>query len=221
MSLFRVASTKTDAYAENAIKMSGVAENSLRINVFVLGVLLVGVLFSSGVSCAASLQELKAEINKLVAAINKESSQNIDVINAINVAVAAPQSLTVGTVEGAKGMLSELPIYFKPGPSPIASIQFDVMLSTGLAIASAETGIAAQAAQKSIQTNPVPGGFRIIVFGLNSNIINAGPIVTLKVAVMPTVTSNKPIISIGALAASSPLGSAISITAKNGLIVIR
>lgn len=83
--------------------------------------------------------------------------------------------LVVGVGSG-----SSLPISFIPGPQPIAGLQADVIVGPGLTITSIVEGPATQSAGKTIQSAPVPGGQRFLLFGLNQNILGTGEIATVN-----------------------------------------
>lgn len=169
----------------------------------------------------ASKQDLQKEIAALLASVDKETAQDVEVVNAVTVAIAPALSLTVGTVAGAKNQTIDLPIYFKAGVNSVSGVQFDLALSTGLSVVGSDIGIAAKVAEKSIQVAPIPGGVRVLIFGLNNNQINSGSVAILKIAVSQNAQAGKRAIPIGSIAASSPIGTGVTMTGRNGSLQIK
>lgn len=165
----------------------------------------------------ASKADLDAAIASLSAVANVELSQGIEVVNALQVATAQPQSLTVGTVAGRGTAV--LPIYFKASTTPVAAFQLDLVLPPGVTVTSVAPGIAAQAAGKSVQGNPVQVGYRVIVFGLNLTAIPSGPAAIFNLN-LGSSTGKIPI-PITGTSGSSPGGTTISITGKAGSVTVR
>lgn len=185
---------------------------------FMASIFLIAIIgLSSKPSEAATRQDLQAEVNALVVRISSNSAQSIAIINALTVALAPPQSLTVGTVAGRTSV--DLPVYFKSSTSPVSSLQFDVVLSSGLSVSNVTPGIAAQAAGKGTQGNPVTGGFRVLVFGVNQTAIPSGPVAILRLSVGSNV--GKRPIPLTNLSASSPAGSNVPLTSKQGTVAIQ
>lgn len=165
----------------------------------------------------ASKADLDTAITNLDAVATLEVSQGIEVVNAINVAIAKPQSLTVGTVAGS-GTVA-LPVYFKASTVPVAAFQLDLVLPPGITVTSVTPGIAAQAAGKSVQGAVIQQGYRVIVFGLNLTAIPSGPaaIFNLKLG----NSTGKILIPITGTSGSSPGGTTVPVSGKDGSVTVR
>lgn len=208
----------TDAFVEDT---NTVKRSKWKSWTFTSAITLLAFCLLSGTGESATLQDLKDEITSLIAAVNRDISQDIEVINAITVAIAPPQSLTVGTVEGSRGVTVNVPVYLKASTAPVAGVQFDIPNSTGLIVTSVLPGLAAQAVGKSVSGNQVTGAFRVIVFGLNQTAIPSGPVVVMRVNIgLSSVIGKKPV-SITNLSASSPTGSTVVLTGKAGTLTVR
>lgn len=166
---------------------------------------------------AASRADLDAAIASLNAVADVERSQGIEVINALQVVTAPPQSLTVGTVEGHRTAV--LPVYFKASTAPVAAFQLDLVLPPSVTVTSVTPGIAAQAAGKSVQGAVVQVGYRIIAFGLNVIPMPSGPAVIFNLN-LGTSTGKIPL-QITGVSGSSPQGITVPITGKQGSVTVR
>jgi hypothetical protein len=101
-----------------------------------------------------------------------------------------PPSLSAGTVSAAAGSVAALPITFKPsGPVAVASLQFSVILPAGWTLSAVEPGAAAQSAGKSVSFRAVNG--KVIVFGLDQNIIGPGVVAVMSVKIPKEATAGK------------------------------
>lgn len=172
---------------------------------------------------AKTAQDMSAALDRLQVKVNNEVTQDVEVVNAVAVAIAPQLSATVGRVEAAKGSSINLPVYFKASSSQttVSGVQFDVAIATGLTVTGVEPGIAALAAQKGVQAAPVTGGMRIIVFGINTTAISSGPIVVLKINVAANALVGKRPVLIGSLAASSPIGTGVTLTGRAGYVTVK
>lgn len=181
-------------------------------------------LFSVSNAEATALQDLQAEIAKLKAEIallktgvSNEVAQDVQVVNAINVALSPKQSLTVGIVAGKTSI--DLPVYFKASTQAVSGLQFDLVLSTGLTVTSITPGIAAQVAGKSTQGNPVQVGHRVLIFGVNQTIIPSGPVAIIKLSVGGN--KGKLALPIMNLSGSSPTGTNVPLAGLTGGVNIQ
>ena len=94
-------------------------------------------------------------------------------------------------------------------------------LPAGITVQSAIPGLASQAAGKSIQGNPVSGGYRVIVFGLNQDVIPSGPVAVLRLQVEGSAPTGKRVLGLTQLSASNPLGLPVQLTGRNGSVTVR
>jgi len=190
----------------------------------IVSTFIIAALLSFGFSIraeAATRQELAAAIANLEIAANADLLQGVEVINALSVVTAPPQSLTMGIVNGTKGTSINLPVYIKSGTRPVSSVQFDAILPAGITPLSVTPGIAAQAANKSAQGNIIQGGaYRIIIFGINQTEIPSGPVAIIRVSIAGNVSGKKDI-SIINISGSDPVGQVVPLASKNGYITVR
>lgn len=170
---------------------------------------------------AATRQELDTQLTTLTQAIKNKQIQNTDVLNALSVLTALNQSLTTGIVGGAKGTTINLPVYFKEGTKQVAGLQFDLAISSGLTPVSVQPGIAAQAANKTVQGNTVQGGFRVLIFGLNQTTIPTGPVAIIRCQIGASSGLGKRSVLILNMSASDSAGANVPITGKNGSVEVR
>lgn len=168
-----------------------------------------------------SREDLRAAITDLTDAVNRDVAQGVEVINAIQVAIAPPQSVTVGTVEGVKGATATIPIYLKSSTAPVSGLQFDIPNVVSLTVSSVAPGLALQAVGKSVSGNQNISAFRVLIVGFNQTVIPSGPIVILKVNIGSTVAPGKKPISLSGLVGTSPSGSGVTLTARSGSLTVR
>lgn len=92
--------------------------------------------------------------------------------------------LTVGSISAAPGANIEIPIMFSVGITGVRTMNFNISLPTNIVYVSIAAGSAATAAGKNVQANVVGTSLRVLVFGINREVIGSGTlaIVTLKVA---------------------------------------
>lgn len=206
-----------------AVKSTSGAAGQTGRNRFIRSLLVMSLLSIGFVPTTdgATQSDLQAQIAELTKAVNAELIQDVDVLNALAVVTAMPQSLTVGVVSGTQGTAVNLPVYLKEGTKQVAGVQFDLTIPAGITVASVTPGIAAQAANKSAQGNPVGSNYRILVFGLNQTAISSGPVAIVRLNINPIAALGKRAISILNLSGTDPTGSAVSITGKNGSLEVR
>lgn len=110
----------------------------------------------------------------------------------------------------------DLPLRLVPGTFSVASIQGDILISTGVVFVSAATGPASTAAGKSISSNSINGAIRILDFGLNQTPIDEGIIATVKVRIPGGTRPGEYPIVITNPVASDPNGQNVRIYTMSG-----
>jgi len=133
-------------------------------------------------------------------------------------AVAQTANLAVGSTAGAAGSGVLLPISLMPGAAGISTLQFDLALSSAFSCANVSTGAAASAAGKSASANSIPGGVRVLVFGLNQNTMGAGVIATLRINVSAAASIGSNPVILRGIVASDPMAFAVPVSAVAGSI---
>lgn len=170
----------------------------------------------------AEIQKLKAEVTLLRSSVSVELAQGEDVVNAISVALSAPQSLTGSIVSVSTGTTIDYPIHFKKSTQAVSALQFDLDIPIGATVLSVSPGIAAQAAGKDAVGNSIASTlYRVLVFGINQNVIQSGPIAVVKISIASSSTKGKKNMTLTNLSASSPLGAGVPLTKKDGSITVR
>ena len=135
-------------------------------------------------------------------------------------AMAQTARLTTGSASGAMGTVVSIPIGFDPGAASVNMLQFDLMFSPSLSFLSIATGPAALSADKTVWGNSVPGRARILVFGLNQNVINAGVIAEIQLAIAADMPAGLiPVVMTGVVA-SDPLASPPLISGTAGGVTV-
>jgi hypothetical protein len=137
-------------------------------------------------------------------------------------ATGTPSStLTVGTVTDSGEV--NVPILISSITPESSGLQFDIIFdNTKLQFVRLDAGAEAIAAGKTVTTNALPNnnGIRVLLFGVNQNTINNGPV---AVAVFNTIGSSGEIaaVSLENVVNSNVSAQAVNTTAESGSITIR
>lgn len=101
----------------------------------------------------------------------------------VNASISMP-NLAVGSSAAIAGNSLAIPISFNTGTAAVAGLQFDLPLPAGVTSGTVLAGAAATAAGKGVQANMVGTALRVIVFGVNQNVMGSGQvaIVTLQLS---------------------------------------
>lgn len=190
-----------------------------------LSIAIVAILFSISQTFieaqAATLSDLNERIRALETAVDADTDQGLAVIDAIQRVIAPAQSLTVGTVGATRGGTVDLAIHYKASTAPVSGLQFDLVLPQTITVQTVTPGIAAQAAGKSIQGNPVATGQRVIIFGLNQTVIPTGPVAVIRLTFGVNAPLGKTSLSLANVSASSPTGASTPLVGRSGSVTIR
>jgi hypothetical protein len=174
-----------------------------------------------GRSYGATRQELQAALATLKTAVDAEVAQDLQVVDVINSLVTKPLSIVVGAVTTPKGTTVTVPILWKAGTIPVSTVQFDIQLPSGITFNSITAGAAATASSKSVQSAPVSGGVRAIIFGLNQNQIPTGVLANLKLDVATTASSGKKALPIIGIVGSDPAGTSVALIGVSGSVTVQ
>lgn len=96
----------------------------------------------------------------------------------VNQAVIMPQ-LLVGSGAAIAGNALAIPIILSTGTTGVAGVQFDFDFPAGLSTSTIIAGASAIAAGKTVSTNVVGGDLRVIIAGLNQNVMNSGQVAVI------------------------------------------
>jgi hypothetical protein len=133
---------------------------------------------------------------------------------------AQAPALGVGAVAGLSGTSVDVPVGLTPGATAVSSLQFDLMLPPSLSWVSTAAGSAASSAGKQVFGATLPGGVRIIIFGLNQNPIGSGMVAVVRLMIAPASPPGTLTIGIGAMTGSAADGSAVSVTGTSGSVAV-
>jgi hypothetical protein len=127
-----------------------------------------------------------------------------------NVDDAAAQSagLSAGSASGMAGASVTLPVTFTSGATPVSMLQLDIMFPSSLSYMATSTGTVATAAGKSAVANPISGGVRIVISGINTNGISSGVLADVQLAVSAGTPGGSIPVAFrsGSITASDPTG---------------
>jgi type VI protein secretion system component Hcp len=137
-------------------------------------------------------------------------------------ALPAPHagSLSVVSASAAAGSNVDLAVNLSSGAGNVCTLQFDLQFSSALSYVSTATGAAATAASKTASGGSISGGSRVLVFNLNRNVIGAGAVAVVTVAIAPGTPAGAIPVTLGNITASDPDGLAISVSNVNGTVTV-
>lgn len=135
-------------------------------------------------------------------------------------AAAQTALISNGNASGNAGTSVDLTVAFTPGATGISTLQFDLTYPSALAFVSTTTGSAADAAGKSASSSTITGGIRVLIFGLNQNVIGAGPIAIVRPAIAPGTAPQVLPVTISGITASDPDANPVPATGSNGSVTV-
>jgi hypothetical protein len=136
---------------------------------------------------------------------------------AAGAAWAAP-TIRVDSISAKANASADLPILFTADSPSVATGQFDLMLPKGITTQTVKAGSAASKAGKSVQSSPVPGGLRLLVFGVNQNTIETGTLATVRIKTSAGAASQP--IRLQSVVASAPTASPVSVKTVDGSLKV-
>lgn len=129
-------------------------------------------------------------------------------------------NITIGNASGViAGNAWDVITTFSTGTLGVSSLQYDIGLSPVLSSPTVTTGAAALAAGKNATCTLVPGGARILIFGLNQTLIGAGQVATVNIKTSPTIAGTFPL-PISGIVASDAAGGPVVVTGTNGSLAV-
>ena len=132
-------------------------------------------------------------------------------------------TLTVGDNSGLPGETITIAVDLTSKVNEsIAGLNFDLGFdSTRLTISGVSAGQVVTDAGKSLSySEPAAGIVRILIFGLNQDIIADGVIADVSFDIQPTASAGPITLSLSSAAVTNPGAQAISVTTVNGLLTI-
>lgn len=130
-------------------------------------------------------------------------------------------SILGGTSNGIAGTNVTVGVTHSAGTTGIAGVQFDIALPSGVSYSSIAAGQATTDANKSVQGNVTAGNLRVIIFGLNQDIIGPGELALITFhldAGLPT--SVIPLVISGVVATDAAGNSVAFGASTNGAISV-
>jgi hypothetical protein len=133
---------------------------------------------------------------------------------------AAAQTISVGSVSGQAGTAVDLRINFTAGATGVATLQFDLAFPSSLSLVSTTTGAAATSAGKSANGSTISGGVRVLIFGLNQNLIGSGEVVIVRLNIAAGTPPGTIAVTIGNIVASDALGLNVTASGTSGSVTV-
>jgi hypothetical protein len=133
---------------------------------------------------------------------------------------ASAQSVAVGTITGAAGSAVDLRVNFTAGATGVATLQFDLSFGSALGMVSTTAGSAANNAGKSASGSTVPGGVRVILFGLNQNAISSGEVAIIRLNIASGTPPGVLAVTISNIVASDAQGGNVAASGSNGSVTV-
>jgi len=133
---------------------------------------------------------------------------------------AAAQAVSVGSASGQAGTTVDLSINFAAGTTGIATLQFDLAFSSSLTLVSTTAGTAATSAGKSATGSAIPGGVRVLLFGLNQNLIGSGELAIIRFNIVTGTPPGSIPVGISNIVASDALGANVTTSGTGGSITV-
>ncbi len=129
-------------------------------------------------------------------------------------------SLSVGSASSSAGNNIDLDIGLSSGAGNVCTLQFDLQFSNALAYVSTATGAASAAAAKSASGSAISGGVRVLVFNLNRNVIGAGSVASVTVAIAAGAPAGTIPVAITNITASDPDGLSLPMSGVDGSVTV-
>ena len=139
-------------------------------------------------------------------------------------AAAQNPTVIVGSVSGLAGSRIDLPVNFAVGTTGVSALEFDLILPLGVTSPNpplVAAGSAASAASKSVSAGVQPNGdLRVLVFGLNQNVIGNGPLALVRLNIAADIALGAHPVGITGLVASDAGGHAVASSGATGTVEV-
>ena len=133
---------------------------------------------------------------------------------------AQAPSVSVGTAAGFSGANVDIVVSYSSGDTPVSSLQFELTLPPSAGYVSTVTGAAAVAAGKSVTGNAVPGGVRLLLFGLNQTAIGTGTLATIRFSIAAGTPAGNIAIGIANIMGTTPDAIPVTVDGIGGSIAV-
>lgn len=132
-------------------------------------------------------------------------------------------TLSAGSGSGQPGQSVTIPISLtSQGGAQVAGVNFDLNFDEKrLSVSSVTAGSAATAAGKSVSSSePSPGKLRVIVFGVNQNVIGSGTIVNITFSILGSAAPGTVNLTFSNTAATDPSGNSVPVNTQAGSVTV-
>lgn len=128
--------------------------------------------------------------------------------------------LTVGTATASAGGTASIRVSFTAEGTSVSILQVDLLASSPLSYASAAAGSAATAAGKQVGASAISGGVRLLVYGLNQNVLGDGDVASVTYTVASSAGAGTYTVSAQSASAADPQGNAVTLSATSGSVSV-
>lgn len=130
--------------------------------------------------------------------------------------------LSLGKISANPDTIAQIPVVYLSQGDRVAAMQFDLSFpAESLSVLTMEAGPATAAAYKSLLvSDPAPGVKRILIAGLNQNLLPDGILLTLKVRLGNSVPSGSYPLLFSNISASDENAGIVALNSADGLLTI-
>lgn len=131
----------------------------------------------------------------------------------------ANPSIELSSSSALPGNSTSVNLHFTAGDTGVASLQFDLVFNNSALSVTGVVGAAATAASKDLYSVTLaPGTQRWMLYGLNTDTLSSGTVVTFTVTVAPGTTPGIYSLAVFNVLASDATGGAVTITDVDGAV---
>jgi len=134
--------------------------------------------------------------------------------------ICFPALISLSNLNGAPGSQVSMPLELYTGNEGIAGIQADILFSSPISFVNASKGESADKAGKDVSTSTIDGGIRLLIYGLNQNLINDGVVANIVFSISSNAQNGTYAISLANAIATDENGSTFSLSTENGSIIV-
>ena len=128
--------------------------------------------------------------------------------------------VSLGTASAPPGGAATLELTFSPEGSQVSTLKLDLQVPATLTFVSASPGAVTTEAEKSLQALAIPGGVRLLVYGLNQTPLGAGVVGRIALSVAATASAGTVAVGTANASAGDPSGNAVTLTASAGSVTV-
>lgn len=152
--------------------------------------------------------------------LGKDSGNLIQLLGMVNVGKGG--IISVNTITTTAGTSFQLPVAFIPGPKGIAALQADFLLPSSFTVTNIMTGPSANDSGKTVSFAKTSAGtVRMIVAGLNTNLLPKGIVVILNMTTVANTRKAVYSIGINNVVASDDQGNGVPFYGMSGGVTLQ